>query len=311
MTGQHTIYIIGAGAIGKALAVFLKLNQQEVVLVRGSTDDNTSHFETINIVLPDNTTVGATVAISSLSCFEKLDGVVVLTNKSYGNHRLSQVLQRKVGNAPIVILQNGLAVEQPFVDAGFSQIYRCVLFATSLQVSADTLRFRPVNTSQIGVVVGNFERAKQIAGALHNAYFPFAAEENIQPIIWTKAIVNSVFNSVCPLLETDNGIFYRDEQALDIAKRVIGECVAIAGQRGIVLDAEKVISTLLTISQSSDGQLISTYQDIKHKRKTEIDTLNFAIVSMANQSGAWDSVRATKLLGELVKLKSELTMAGL
>ena len=66
---------------------------------------------------------------------------------------------------------------------------------------------------------------------------------------------------------------------------------------------------LLQISRSSDGQLISTYQDILAGRPTEIDTLNFAISRQADSLQLSHLVTETKLLGELVQLKSRLSMA--
>jgi 2-dehydropantoate 2-reductase len=47
-------------------------------------------------------------------------------------------------------------------------------------------------------------------------------------------------------------------------------------------------------------------QDIKNKRETEIETLNFAIVNVAKKLNKEHMVTETKLLGELIKLKSEL-----
>jgi 2-dehydropantoate 2-reductase len=107
-------------------------------------------------------------------------------------------------------------------------------------------------------------------------------------------------------LEIDNGIFHRDEKTLAIAKRVIEECVAIAKETGIFLNTDEVVESLLLISKFSDGQLISTFQDIKNKRETEIETLNFAIVNVAKKLNKEHMVAETKLLGELIKLKSEL-----
>ena len=175
-------------------------------------------------------------------------------------------------------------------------------------MSANTLRFKPVATSPIGAINGNREDLKTIAGQINNKYFQFRTEENIQPVIWTKTIVNSIFNSVCPLLETDNGIFHRNHDALHIAKGIIAECIGVAESRGIYLNAGEVLDTLLRISRSSDGQLISTYQDIKNRRRTEIETLNFAIAGIAVGLKQADAVKETRLLGELVKLKSELMM---
>ena len=175
----------------------------------------------------------------------------------------SLALKTKAGKSPIVLLQNGLGVEQSFIDNGFPEIYRCVLFATSQTTSSSTLRFKPVSTSQIGTIRGSSTNLNHIVGQLDNSNFPFKATDDIQTIIWKKAIANSVFNSVCPLLDIDNGIFHRNETALMIAKRVITECIAIANASGISLRVDEVLESLVMISKASDGQLISTLQDIK------------------------------------------------
>lgn len=303
---KDKIYIVGAGAIGKVLAVLLKPANKNVVILRGSIDDQSSYTEKIQVELHDKTTLEAEVEVSTLSNFTALHGIVVLTNKSYGNQHLSQVLSSKISNSPIVILQNGLGVEQAFIDHGFPEIYRCVLFATSQTIGENKLRFKPVSVSPIGTIKGNSDSLNIIVEQLNSDNFQFKAETNIETVIWKKAIVNSVFNSVCPLLEIDNGIFHRDEKTLAIAKRVIEECVAIAKETGVFLNIDEVVESLLLISKFSDGQLISTFQDIKNKRKTEIETLNFAIVNVAKKLNKEHMVAETKLLGELIKLKSEL-----
>jgi 2-dehydropantoate 2-reductase len=303
---NNTTYIIGSGAIGKVLAVFLKLQSKNVVIVRGSVNDRPQYIEKIKVELNDKTQREADIEINTLSNFKSLDGIIVLTTKSYGNLQLSKALQEKTKNSPIVILQNGLGVEQPFIDNHFTEIYRCVLFATSQVVGESKLRFKPVSVSPIGTVKGNPDTLKKIVETLNTPEFQFRSETDIQPVVWRKAIVNSVFNSVCPLLETDNGIFHRDERALAIAKRVITECTAIAHHAQIFLNVEDVVANLLLISKASDGQLISTFVDIKNKRRTEIETLNFAIVEVARHLNKEHEVRETKLLGELTKLKSEL-----
>lgn len=307
MDSVDAIYIIGAGAIGKALAVFLKLEGKNVILLRGSVDDGSDHIEKITVELNNNTEVEAAVRISSISHFSLLDGIVVLTNKSYGNYDLAGKLKGKTGASPIVFLQNGLNVEQPFCDLNFPAIFRTVLFATSQYISPDKLRFKPVAASPVGIIRGKTANLAIVVQQLNNRFFQFRAEPNIQPVIWTKAIINSVFNSVCPMLETDNGIFYREERALAIAKNIIAEGIAVAAAKGIALEANKVVDSLLLISRSSDGQLISTLQDINNKRRTEIETLNFAIVEIANELNMPNAVAVTRLLGELVYIKSGLT----
>ena len=306
MQTNNTIYIIGSGAIGKTLAVFLKHEGKDVVIIRGSIDDQSHRIEKIEVELNDKTFLDAEIDVSTASNYSNLNGLIVFANKSFGNLHLAKTLKTKINNSPIVIMQNGLDVEQPFIANGYSQIYRCILFATSQPLSGNKLKFKPVSVSPIGVIGGNPENLEPIVQQLNNSHFEFRAEQNILPIVWTKAIVNSVFNSVCPLLETDIGIFHRNEAALQIAKRVIAECVVVAESKGIFLDAGKIIDSLLLISKASDGQLISTFQDIRNKRQTEIETLNFSISRIANEFKKEDVVKETRLLGELTKLKAEL-----
>lgn len=303
---MKNIFIIGSGTIGKALAVFLKLAGRNPVLVRGSVNDGSRRMEHIRVELANGSIQEANVEVATLNAFDFLEGIIVLANKSFGNEQLSIALSGKTGDSPIVFLQNGLGVEQPFIDKGFPEIYRCVLFVTSQFVDLTTVRFKPVAVCPIGLISGNDAGLTNVVGLLSVPDFQFRKEKDIQTVTWKKAIINCVFNSVCPLLDTDNGIFHRDETALHIARRVLAECIGIAGAKGIGLDAAEVEESLLNISRSSDGQLISTLQDIRNKRRTEIETLNFEIVKIARSLGKEDAVKETRLLGELTKLKADL-----
>lgn len=304
----RNIYIVGAGAIGKALAVFLKHKNLHVVLIRGSVDDQPSRMESITINMNDGSTKEADIEVRTLNSFEKLEGVIVLTNKSFGNGKLSQTLIGKTGDSPIVLLQNGLGVEQPFTELNFPAVYRCVLFVTSQQFESGNVRFKPVAPCPVGVIRGDSDELANITELLSSTHFQFVAEANIQQVIWKKAIINSAFNSICPLLETDNGIFHRDAAALEIATRVVNECILVARASGVELNTGEVLQSLLLISKASDGQLISTLVDIRHQRQTEIETLNFEFVRIAATLHIEDAIKETKLLGELTRLKSLLTL---
>ncbi len=302
---DHTIFIIGAGAIGKVLSVFLKQQGKDVVLVRGHIDDEITYQENIVVELKHDEIIERNIQVSTISNCKSLDGLVVIATKSYGNEQIAKKLKEVNCTSPIVILQNGLDVEAPFIEKGFTNIYRCVLFATSQYIGNKMLRFKPAAICPVGVIVGNNETLGSIIDSLNTPYFKFEPVENIQPLIWIKAIINSVFNSVCPLLETDNGIFYRNDKALRIARDVIDECIQVAAAVGIMLHADTILNRLLLISKASDGQLISTYQDILNKRNTEIETMNMSIARVAESVGRSSLIKQTKLLGELIQIKSE------
>ncbi|MCP2024945.1 2-dehydropantoate 2-reductase [Flavobacterium sp. HSC-32F16] len=304
-TNQNNIFIIGNGLIGKALAVALILNGKKVTILRGSVDNQPENIENIQVEI-ENKLIEAEVKVSSLFNYESLDGIILLTNKSFGNSVLADKLKDKTGKSPIVFLQNGLHIENSFIDKGFDELYRCVLLATSESIENNKVRFKLVAPSPIGIIKGSNEILQEIVDVLDTNLFSFRNEKDIQTIIWKKVISNCVFNSICPLLETDNGIFQRNNEVLQIAKKVIKECLLAAKEYGIDLTMEVVLENILTISKMSDGQKISTYQDILNKRETEIETMNLAIAKSAVLKGNI-SVPVTEMLGQLVKIKSELT----
>ncbi|WP_460907738.1 ketopantoate reductase family protein [Spirosoma areae] len=305
---QNPIYIVGVGAIGMTLAVLLKLSGKQVMLLRGRQGRAPETEETSIIVdCSDGTALTASIPIRTLEQIERLNGIVLLTSKTFGNRELARRLSGKTGESPLVLLQNGLGIEEPFLEAGFEELYRCVLLATCQVQAPHRVRYKPVAASPIGLIRGHESRLAELVEQLSTAPFPFRAEGAIQQTIWEKVITNCVFNAICPLLGTDNGIFHRDNSALVLGRQIIDECVAVAGVVGIVLNREEVEGRLLQISQRSDGQLISTLVDINNGRETEIESLNLAVARLAHRLGRPELASRTRLLGELTRLKSEVS----
>jgi 2-dehydropantoate 2-reductase len=257
------------------------------------------------VELHDGSSLQASVPICALAELSALKGIIVLANKAHANEAIAKKLMNKTGNSPLIVMQNGLDVEKSFLE-NFDTVYRCVLFATSEVTSSQRVRFKPVHPSPIGVVKGDPSTVGSIIQLLDTGYFEFCASDNIIPTIWKKTIANCVFNSICPLLEVDNGLFHRNETARLLANRVIHECVSLAKEAGIQLDPEDILQMVLMISRASDGNLISTLQDIRHGRDTEIESLNFAITAIATGLNKTMLVAETRLLGELTRLKASV-----
>lgn len=306
LSNTEHIYIVGSGAISRALAVFLTHSGKAVTIIRGSIDDGSVRTANFSARMPDGTLLEAEVNVATLSTFSVINGIIVVATKSYANKQLAVDLKERAGNSPIVLLQNGLGIEQPFLAQHFQEVYRAVLLVTSQVVDQTTVRFKPVAACPVGIECGSVDKLISIVSQLSTPQFIFESKAALKSVIWKKAIVNCVFNSVCPLLEVDNGVFYRDPHAMQIARRVISECLVIANQNEIQLLQEEVENSLLEISIASDGQLISTLQDIRNNRNTEIDTLNLEIVRIAEGIGKGEAVRETRLLGELTQLKAKL-----
>ena len=242
----------------------------------------------------------------SLARLTRLAGIVVVAAKSYANDLIALKLKEMEVLGPVVIMQNGVGVEDPYLDLPALRIYRCVIYATGQKDEDGCFTFIPITASPIGVVRGDVQELERLVGTLNTAEFPFVALTDIQQEVWKKATINAVFNSICPLLEVDNGIFVRDERTARLAREVVDECVMVMQQIGFAVKADDVMQQLFAISRRSDGQLISTLQDIKNGRKTEIDHLNLAIARRAAAVAPDVKISTTRVLGEMVKIKSML-----
>lgn len=305
---QNPIYIVGVGAIGMTLAVLLKQSGKDVMLLNGRQGSAPETEEiSITVDFSNSTTLTASIPIRTLEQVKFLEGIVLLTSKSFGNPELARRLSGKTGQSPLILLQNGLGIEEPFLEAGFPEVYRCVLLATSQVQESNTVRYKPVAASPIGVIRGDEFRLSELVEQLSTAQFPFRTEGAILQTIWEKVITNCVFNTICPLLGADNGIFHRDSSVLALGREIINECVTVAEVTGVILNREEVECRLLQISQRSDGQLISTLVDIIQGRETEIETLNLAVARLAQRLGRPELASRTRLLGELTRLKSEVS----
>jgi 2-dehydropantoate 2-reductase len=306
-SASEKICILGAGAIGMALAVNLLRNGRSVAAVRTSNSNYAWETIQVSVECDQSLTIEAPLEMVSLSKLDRLGaGTIVITAKATANRFLASELRDKKSSGPIVIMQNGIGVESPFINAGFPDIYRCVLYATSQEQQQNFFRFRSVAASPIGTLIGDTQKLSHLVTQLSTPKFQFRVEERIKEEIWKKAIMNAVFNSVCPLLEVDNGIFCRDKMVAEIALGIIEETVEVTKRIGLNLETKGLMEQLLMISKRSDGQLISTLQDLKNGNETEIDFLNLEIARIAGEMTPKIAVGKTKILGELIAIKSRL-----
>jgi 2-dehydropantoate 2-reductase len=304
MHNQETIYILGSGAVGFPLAAYLTNAGRNVVAVRTSRSDVPK--STISVTVQDGANrVTAPIETISLSNLTNLGGTLVITTKSYTNQAIALLLKQRKATGPLVIMQNGVGVERPFLDAGFTVVCRCVLYVTSQPTSEFQFSFRPIVASPIGIIEGPQAELAKCVDQLNTDAFPFRVETNIQKEIWKKAIINSVFNSICPLLDVDNGIFARAEATANLARQLVKECITLTDRLDIGLSESEVMQQIMRISTESK-QLISTLQDIRNGRQTEIESLNLEIARLAASLQPPLYLPQTELLGKIILAKSVL-----
>lgn len=301
------IVIIGGGAIGFSLAVHLKHTGKKVAVARSSTQLDAATTQKVSVVDLNKKIIEQEIDCYSLTNIARIKGIVVVATKALANVQIADVLQKSADTIDLVIMQNGIGVENPFLDKGFHSISRCVVYITAEKIGPSSFSVRMIKPSPIGIMGDKAVTNEKIAIAskLSTNDLSFYEVANIAKEVWKKGIVNAVFNSVCPLIEVDNGIFARDKNILDLAKKIVSECVPVAGQQGSSLNPEEIIDQIIQISRGSTGQLISTLQDIRGNRETEMKFLNIEICRIAKALTRPIALPITAALGELILAKSQ------
>ncbi len=299
------VYILGVGAVGILLASRLIQKKIDTTLIHTSRDGIKVSQTNFKVTDADGKIEEFSTPTGSIDEIVDIEGILVVTAKAFGNELIAKKLKQYGAKGPIVIMQNGLGVEQAYLDEEFDHIYRCVLYVTSQVIVPMEIRYKPVNPSPIGTIKGDEKTLNFIVETLNSPEFQFNPSSEISKLAWQKAILNSVFNSICPLLNVDNGIFVRDDVVLGLAKEVINEILQVTKAIGIDLDEEEIIGQVLYISNASVGQLISTLQDINAQRPTEIESLNLAINRIALDLDPPIDIPRTRILGQLILVRSQ------
>lgn len=305
---MHPVYVIGCGAVGIPLVACIAGTGREAVGVRLSEPQASEETTTVDLTIEGRSSQVPirTIGISRLT---SISGTIVVTTKAHTNRALAMQLREICPRSPIVVLQNGLGVERPFTELGFDGVYRCVLYVTAEGNLTAGIKLRAVAPSPVGVVKGTEQQLAGCVAAINSEQFPFRMEADTGRESWTKTIINSVFNSICPLLDADNGLFSRDAEASQLAHEVVTEGVALANRVGIPLEVETLMGRVYQISSTSN-QAISTLQDLRAGRETEIEFINLELARIAASLESPLAVPRIESLGRLIALKSKLGRHG-
>ncbi len=303
---SESLFVMGGGAVGMPLAAFLRQQGRDVTVVRMRSQVPVAEMLPVKVAMgSDRDWLEDHLPTVALSQLTAVQGVIVVTAKAAANVALArQLAELKAQSCAVVLLQNGLGVEEAFLAHGFKRVYRAVLYLTSQTEGENGFRFQAIGTSPVGVLEGETEGLAACVELLSTPNLPFHRLEDISREVWKKAIINSVFNSICPLMEVDNGVFVERPEVAQLAKEMVMECLRVTERLSLSLQEEEVMSQLMKISAGSRGQLISTLQDIQAGRSTEMAWLNLKIAEIAAGLVPPVPVPRVECLGRLVEAKA-------
>ncbi len=275
--------VLGAGAIGSLFGALLS-DKFDVTLVGREQHVNEMNKNGLKITGSVNKTYKVKAATKIDNIEENT--IILLTTKTIDSEKaISDIKQKLKKDTIIVCLQNGLGSEDVVKSIVNCKVLRATTMTGSIFKS-------PGNIESSGKCSCYIEEdGKEIADLFNKANIKAEATPKIKQLIWDKLTINCVTNALGAILEARNKDLNKPELKPTI-QAIINECVEVAKKEKITLN-KKHLTDIITRIITTSTNINSTLQDLKKKRKTEIEFLNGAVVRLGKKHNLQTPVNET------------------
>lgn len=304
--GPIRISVLGAGAMGSLFGgllaeaghavELLDVNPAQIAAVREHglliSNDAGERRLAIPIKRPEEAT-------------RQPDWLIVFTKAMHTQGALATARHLIGPQNRLLSLQNGLGNAEKL--AGFADASRIAIGMTTVPadlVAPGEVHSHGESKTRVVMVDGGEDAAlAALAAALDAAGLPCAVDPAAVVAIWEKVAFNVALNSLCAVAQRTVGGLGCDAGGRRLAHAVASEVLAVAQAEGLVVSPERTHATIDHALDHHGGHKPSMLQDLLAKRPTEIETLNGAVVRLAERHGI--AVPRTEALYALVTMAEQ------
>ena len=226
-------------------------------------------------------------AETEISDIEDID-IIFITTKAYDTEEAAISIKDNVNEKTIIIsLQNGLGMEEILQEniQKTNKIFRATTTNGALMKKPGHV----IHTGFGNLIIGCISNLHQselnmISELLRDAGFNPEITHNIKQVIWKKIMVNVGINPLGTLLNVTNGMIPEKISEL-IMKKILNEAVMVAEKEGVSITLQDAYDSVIDVCNKTKNNRNSMLQDTDREKRTEIDYINGAIVSIAKKHG--------------------------
>jgi len=228
--------------------------------------------------------------------------LVIFFVKTYDTEKaVSDALVLEKEDTIFLTLQNGLGNE----DVICKQIDRKKVMLGVTGHGATLLRPGHIRHAGWGkTFIGELDhqmtdRAIRIAQMFCRAGIETEVSSNIHDNVWGKLLVNAGINALTALTGFKNGQLVDYPETARLMEKLVFEAAEVARRKGIHIE-ENPIDKVRKAAEATRENRSSMGQDFDHRRRTEIDAINGAVVKEAERLGI--SIPYNQMITDLIKV---------
>jgi len=142
---------------------------------------------------------------------------------------------------------------------------------------------------------GDFPAAERAAESLRGTGLLAEARHDARAVLWRKLVLNSAVNPVTAIAHCANGALAQEPGLFEIARLAAREATRVGEALGFVDHGFEPEEALRSILRETAGNISSMREDLSRGRRTEIEEITGAIVSIAESAGVPVPIQAALL----------------
>ncbi len=289
------IAILGAGALGCFFAA--KLSQKYDVLLVGRDKDKIKRIQKNGISVTGLSRFKANrknlTAVSDTKKFDPV-GLLLVLVKAHQTEEAVRQHRHLIGkNTVVLTLQNGMgnveAIKAGIGDRGLwiGEIIAGVTAHGVTKVDAAVVRHAGRGETTLGSPEPRIPNPEPLLQATARIFTECGivtkVTKDIESALWGKLALNCAINPVAALLHIKNGVIPKNPHSFFLAKAALLEVCGVAKKKKITLPYKNPVKRLTEVCGATAGNVNSMLQDVMNKKRTEIDTINGAVVREAEK----------------------------
>jgi 2-dehydropantoate 2-reductase len=293
MSGRvGNIVVIGPGAMGCLFAGLLLEAGQEDVWLLDKYEERAEEIARNGVKIEGMGRAGSLLVrgIQATANPKEIGtaDIVLICVKSYDTAEASHSILPAVGdNTTVLTLQNGLTnVGVISQILGEDKVIGGVTSHGATMLGIGHIRHAGIGETVVGELGGGISsRTECIANILRSAGFQTTVSCDIYSYIWGKLIINAAINPLTAITRLKNGDLLKYEETRKLLSMVAEESAGVATARHISLPYDDAKSSVEAVCSATASNISSMLQDVLHQKRTEIDSINGAIVCEARKAG--------------------------